>query len=87
MPKINDIEAKRRIRVINYPSRFVERNDPKLSDPSTYPNHFPIDYDVRKRIENWAPFFLKMLFERYKVLKANGFKQLEEEIPDIVRLL
>jgi len=96
MPQIDDAGLKRRFRVIHYPSRFVDANDirqdeshlgdPKLADPTTYPNHFPRDYDIHRKVKEWAPFFLEMLFERYKTLKANGFRQLGlEEIPASVR--
>ena len=87
MPQFNEAGLKRRIRIIPYSSCFVNANDPKLSDPITYPNHFPSDYNIYKTLKNLAPIFLKELFERYKVLKANGFKQLEENIPSGVSLL
>lgn len=82
MPQIDDAGLKRRVRVIHYPSRFVDANDLKLANPTTYPNHFRRDYDIHRKVKEWAPFFLEMLFERYKTLKANGFRQLGlEEIP------
>lgn len=86
MPNIHDAGLKRRIRVIHYPSRFVDANDLKLAEPTTYPNHFPRDYDIHRKVKEWSAFFLEMLFERYKTLKANGFRQLGlEEIPASVR--
>jgi len=81
MPQINDTGAKRRIRVISYPSVFVPHGDARLVDPENYPNHFPQDYDIRDKIKQLAPFFLERLFERYQALKRDRFKQLETEIP------
>lgn len=76
----------RYIRIINYNSRFID--DYKLTpeiNPETTPGtsahkiyYFPKNNDMCIKIKQWAPFFLKMLFERYKVLKSHDFKQLEK---------
>ena len=87
MPTIHDAGLKHRIRVIHYPSIFVEANDTKLADPTTYPNHFPRDYEIRQKVKELSAFFLEMLFERYKTLKSNGFRQLKNEIPVSARLV
>jgi putative DNA primase/helicase len=76
----------RKIHVINYPSRFVLEQSFMLHDSATYPNHYPRDYDILEKVKLWAPHFLQMLFERYKTLKANEFKSLNDEfIPIAVR--
>jgi len=87
MPQLNDTGAKRHIRVIPYPSVFVPHGDPRLAEPENFPNHFPQDYNIRDKVKKLAPFFLEMLFERYKVLKRDSFKQLETEIPASVCLV
>ena len=45
----------------------------KLNDSVKYPNHF-IGLDQSHMYKDWAPYFLYLLFERYKALKDNNFK-------------
>jgi len=85
MPNIGDAELKRRFRVIHYPTKFV---DSSLTDPITHLNQLPQDHCIYWKVTGWAPFFLEMLFERYKTLKTTGFRQLGlEEIPASVHLV
>lgn len=74
-----DADNFRRIRVINYPSKFVARQSSTLREPAKYPNHYPCDYNIHEKVKIWAPYFLEMLFERYKILKANEFKSLDDD--------
>ena len=72
----------RKICVVKCPSKFVIKSDDmyKLADPEKYPYHFKAE-NQEHLYNEWAPYFLYMLFERFKVLKANQFKF---NIPDEV---
>lgn len=48
----------RRIRVIEFKSKFVEK--------PTKPNEFPLDVELSDKFENWAPVFMSMLLEHHK---------------------
>lgn len=68
----------RRLRVIPYQSKFVDPNSPKLKNPKRYPNHYPKDSTLSKKMEDWPPYFLSMLWTRYKILKKNNFRDMDD---------
>ena len=72
----------RKICVVKCPSKFVIKEEDmyKLDDPEKFPYHFKAE-SQENLYNEWAPYFLYMLFERYKVLKSNKFKF---NIPDEV---
>jgi len=72
----------RKICVVKCPSKFVIKAEDmyKLDDPEKFPYHFKAE-NQENLYNEWAPYFLYMLFERYKVLKSNKFKF---NIPDEV---
>ena len=72
----------RKICVVKCLAKFVIKEDDmyKLDDPEKFPYHFKAENQEHLYPE-WAPYFLYMLFERYKVLKDNNFKF---NIPDEV---
>jgi P4 family phage/plasmid primase-like protien len=72
----------RKICVVKCPSKFVIKEEDmyKLDDPDKFPYHFKAENQEHLYTE-WAPYFLYMLFERYKVLKSNKCKF---NIPDEV---
>lgn len=75
----------RRIGVIPYQSKFVDPKDPKLDNKKRYPFHYPKDTTLGKKMEDWPPYFLSMLWNRYKILKNNNFRDLDENNrPEIV---
>lgn len=63
----NDGGTWRRIRVVDFPSKFVD--DPKA------PNEFKKDVEIPEKISIWAPYFASMLIEMYKKLKKEGLKE------------
>jgi P4 family phage/plasmid primase-like protien len=74
--KARDYGTWRRIRVIEFGSRFVEKPNPKK------PNEFLIDNNLEKEIEIWAPYFMSYLINFY-VSKYKHIKCLTE--PEQVR--
>ena len=72
----------RKICVVKCPSKFVIKEEDiyKLDDPEKFPYHFKAE-NQEHLYNEWAPYFLYMLFERFKVLKSNKFKF---NIPDEV---
>ena len=54
----------RRIRVVEFTSKFVE--DPKLE------NEFKIDYNLQDKIEKWPEHFMALLLNVYKSYKEEG---------------
>jgi len=65
----------RKIFIIPCESKFILKDEDmyKLNDPVKFPNHF-LGVDQEYLYKEWAPYFLYLLFERYKVLKENNFK-------------
>jgi P4 family phage/plasmid primase-like protien len=65
----------RKIFVVPCESKFILKDDDmyKLNDTVKYPNHF-IGCDQSHLYKDWAPYFLYLLFQRYKVLKDAGFR-------------
>lgn len=50
----------RRIRVIEFTSKFVENPDPKK------PNEFPIDYELSEHFDVWADTFISMVIQHHR---------------------
>ena len=50
----------RRIRVVEFKSKFVDKPDPNK------PNEFPIDCELNEKFDRWAETFLSYLIEVYK---------------------
>lgn len=50
----------RRIRVIEFTSKFVENPDPKK------PNEFPIDYELSEHFDVWADTFISMIIHHHR---------------------
>jgi P4 family phage/plasmid primase-like protien len=57
----------RRIRVVEFTSKFVE-------DPQA-PNEFPIDYDLSDKMEDWRDHFMGMLIHYYKLYELEGISE------------
>ena len=74
----------RKIFVVPMPSKFISREEDmyKLNDPVKFPYHFKAE-NQEHLYKSWAPYFLYMLFERFKALKENSFKI---NIPDKVKI-
>jgi P4 family phage/plasmid primase-like protien len=74
----------RKIFVIIMEAKFITKEDDmyKLDDPVKFPNHFK-GLDQSHLYKEWAPYFLYLLFERFKVLKTYDFKF---PIPNKVKL-
>ncbi len=63
--KSNDDGTWRRIRVVNFESKFTNRpyNDPEFP-VETYPYQFMLDTNLDEKFEIWAPVMLSLLVER-----------------------
>jgi P4 family phage/plasmid primase-like protien len=74
----------RKIFVVKCLAKFVLKDEDlyKLKDSVKFPYHFKAE-NQEHLYGDWAPYFLYLLFERYKELKRNGFKF---NVPDQVRL-
>lgn len=76
----------RRLEIIPYESKFVSKENYKLLKKK---NHFIADSSFRdeSKLRRLAPYFLRMLWDRYCDLKRNNFKDLLEtnNIPEKVR--
>jgi P4 family phage/plasmid primase-like protien len=74
----------RKIFIIPCPSKFICKEEDlyKLNDPVKFPYHFRAE-NQEHLYTDWAPYFLYLLFERYKELKRCGFKF---NVPDKVRI-
>ena len=64
----------RRIRVVEFSSRFCENPDPSK------PNEFPMDLQLSEKLERCADAFLSMLIERHKDLNPNKINEPREVI-------
>jgi P4 family phage/plasmid primase-like protien len=60
----------RRIRVVEFTSRFV--------DNPVDENEFPIDTELSNKLEQWKAHFMSMMIEYYKLYKAEGITEPEE---------
>ena len=78
MPTINKMDGgvKRRIRVVEFASRFVDNPDP------CNPNEFKIDYNLDKKLKRWPQYFMIYLLNIYKDY-TNG---LILEPPEVMRV-
>lgn len=56
----------RRIRVVEFASKFV--HDPDPLDPT----QFPIDLELSRKFNSWLPHFMGLLLEYYRVYQVNG---------------
>lgn len=74
----------RKIFVIPFESKFITKEEDSFKllpeNRTKYPNHFK-GVKQEDKYPIWAPYMLRMLFDRYKLLKANNFKY---KIPDKV---
>lgn len=73
-PKVpsDDNGSWRRIRMVEFTSRFV--HDPDPNDP----NQFKADPELNSKMKNWGPAFLWILTEYYKKFKKNGYFEPDE---------
>lgn len=62
----------RRIRVVEFTSRFCENPSPEN------PNEFPIDKDLSKKFEDWKEHFMALLLEYYKKYALEGIREPDE---------
>lgn len=71
-PNVNaqDYGTWRRLRIVDFSSKFVETPDPSK------PNEFPLDNTLKQQIAKWAPYFASMLIDIY-INKYKNLKQLE----------
>jgi P4 family phage/plasmid primase-like protien len=62
MPNVDgdDGGIERRLRVVDYVSRFVSEKEVNHND-----NKYLIDFDLENKIKNWNSEFIKLLLERY----------------------
>lgn len=78
----------RRMEIFEYPARFLAPGDKKLLNPKKYPYCFPRDEKFRNEeyLRSIAPYFLRMLWDRYCNLQKNNFEQVKNEqyIPESV---
>jgi len=74
----------RKIFIVPCEAKFITNEDHmyKLEDPVKYPNHFR-GQDQSHLYKQWAPYFLYLLFERYKELKACKFNY---PVPDKMKV-
>jgi P4 family phage/plasmid primase-like protien len=64
----------RRIRVIEFSSKFCENPNPEK------PNEFPMDLQLSEKLERYADIFLSMLIERHKKINPNKINEPREVI-------
>ncbi len=64
----------RRIRVIEFSSKFCEHPDPEK------PNEFPMDLQLSEKLERYADVFLSMLIERHKTINPVKINEPREVI-------
>jgi P4 family phage/plasmid primase-like protien len=62
----------RRIRVIDFNSKFCDNPDPNK------PNEFPIDKTLKEKMKKWKPYFMSILIHYYKIYKKEGLTEPEE---------
>ena len=62
----------RRIRVVEFTSRFCDNPDPEN------PNEFPIDTELSDKFPEWKEPFMSLLIEYYKKYTKVGIKEPEE---------
>ena len=76
LPEVNsnDRGTWRRIRVTEFISRFVDKED---LDPDI-PYQFPIDYDLSTQLKEWPEAFMFILINEYRKYKKTGLIEPEE---------
>ena len=62
----------RRIRVVEFTSKFCENPDPKKS------HEFAMDMELSQKFDGWKEMFMSLLIEYYKLYKKEGIKEPEE---------
>lgn len=62
----------RRIRVVEFTSRFLQNPDP--NDPM----QFPIDLELSKKFPIWRPHFMGMLLEHFRMYQIHGLHEPQE---------
>ena len=69
--KSNDDGTWRRIRVVNFESKFTSKpyHDPEFS-VDTYPHQFMLDTTLDEKFETWAPVMLSLLVEKAYVTQG-----------------
>jgi P4 family phage/plasmid primase-like protien len=72
MPSTDD-GVWRKVYVVPFESKFVTKDEDlhKIGNPD-FPNYFKAE-NLEKQYPEWAPYFLKMLFEKYKYLSSIKF--------------
>lgn len=60
----------RRIRVVEFTSKFVEN--------PVEENEFPIDLELSQKLEDWKEMFFAMLLEYYKLYRVEGIQEPED---------
>ena len=67
----------RKIFILLFESKFISKEEDMFKllpeNRAKYPNHFK-GVKQEDKYAIWAPYLLRMLFERYKLLKENNFK-------------
>jgi hypothetical protein len=76
LPEIpsNDGGVWRRLRVIEFSSRFCENPDPEK------PNEFAMDLELSEKFDRYSDYFLSMLIERHKNINPNKIIETREVI-------
>ena len=76
LPEIpsNDGGVWRRLRVIEFSSRFCENPDPEK------PNEFAMDLELSEKFDRYSDYFLSMLIERHKNINPNKIVEPREVI-------
>ena len=59
----------RRIRVIEYTSRFVDKPD------ASKPREFPIDPDIVDKLDRWADTFISMIIDHHRKMDAKAIDE------------
>ena len=70
----NDGGLYRRIRIIDFPSRFVDKPDP------TKPNEYQLDCRVQQKVSDWSNEFMNLLLEHYVEYRQAGVLNAPDEV-------
>jgi P4 family phage/plasmid primase-like protien len=68
----NDGGTWRRVRVVEFRSRFVSNPNPMDE------NEFPIDLELAKKFDRWRPHFIGMMLDYYRLYMVEGLQEPEE---------